>query len=151
MHPWYELQQPQEGIYHHFSQHKIVWPDIAREVRFAYDMDESYLGNTGYIMPTDSLWMLAVLNSHLIEFLLCQITSSLRGGFVRLIHQYVSRLPVVSPDATLQLRLTAIAQLGVSGETVDDELNDIVYWLYGLSERDIGLVKSWFERRSLVG
>ena len=151
LHPWFELQQPQEGIYHHFAYHKIIWPDIAREVRFAFDMDGSYLGNTGYIMPTGSLWMLAILNSDLIEFLLCQITSSLRGGFVRLIHQYISRLPVVTPDANLQRRLTAIAQSGVGGDPEDnDELNDMVYWLYGLSDRDVALVRGWFERRSLT-
>ena len=26
LHPWYELQQPQEGIYHEFAHPKIVWP-----------------------------------------------------------------------------------------------------------------------------
>ena len=150
LHPWYELQQPQEGIYHQFTRPKIIWPDIAREVRFAYDMDEGYLGNTGYFMPTDSLWMLALMNSDLIEFLLCQITSSLRGGFVRLIFQYIIRLPIVVPESNLQLRLAAIAQSGVDGEPVDkDGLNDLVYWLYGLSENDVALVKGWFERRSL--
>ena len=149
MHPWYELQQPQEGIFHYFSRHKIVWPDIAREVRFAYDTDGCYLGNTGYIMPTESMWMLAVLNSQLFEFLLCQIASSLRGGFVRLIHQYVSRLPFVTPDSLLQNRLMDIAQTCVSGDTVgDDELNDIVYGLYKLSDREVALITDWFERRS---
>ena len=29
VHPWYELQQPQEGIYHEFAVPKIIWPDIA--------------------------------------------------------------------------------------------------------------------------
>lgn len=152
LHPWYELQQPQEGIYLHFSKQKIVWPDISRDVRFALDMEESYLGNTGYMLPTDMLWLLGVLNSDLTEFLVCQITGSLRGGFVRLIHQYISRLPIEVPEATLQRRLTDIAQWGANGETVDDdELNDIVYGLYRLSQSDIALVKNWFERRSLVG
>ena len=150
LHPWYELQQPQEGIYHYFSHHKIVWPDIARDVRFAYDTDGCYLGNTGYIMPTQSMWMLAVLNSHLFEFLLCQIASSLRGGFVRLIHQYVSRLPFVTPDSLLKDRLMDIAQKCVSSDIVDDdELNDIVYGLYKLSDRDVALIKDWFEIRRL--
>ncbi|MDE0630486.1 MAG: Eco57I restriction-modification methylase domain-containing protein [Caldilineaceae bacterium] len=151
LHPWYELQQPQEGIYHYFSNHKIVWPDIARDVRFAYDTDGCYLGNTGYIMPTEAMWMLAVLNSFLFEFLLCQIANSLRGGFVRLIHQYVSRLPIVTPDSLRKNRLMDIAQTCVSGDTVDDdELNDIVSGLYKLSDRDIALIKDWFERRSLT-
>ena len=121
LHPWYELQQPQEGIFHHFAYHKVVWPDIAREVRFALDTNGSYVNNKCYIMPTDSMWMLAVLNSELIEFLLCQITSSLRGGFLQLNHQYTTRLPVVTPDVTLQRRLTAIAQSGASGDPADND------------------------------
>ena len=43
LHPWFELQQPQEGIYHEFANHKIVWPDITSQVRFAYDSNGSYL------------------------------------------------------------------------------------------------------------
>ena len=151
LHPWYELQQPQEGIYHHFAHQKVVWPDIAREVRFAFDMNGSYLGNTAYIMPTNLMWVLTVLNSELVEFLLCQITSSLRGDFLRLFSQYTTRVPVVIPDATLQRRFTEIAKLGANGVPVtNDELNDMVYWLYGLSQRDVALVKNWFERRSLT-
>ena len=101
-------------------------------------------------MPTDSLWMLALMNSEPIEFLLCQITSSLRGGFLQLNHQFTTRLPIVAPDITIQRRLEAVAQSGMNGDTVeDDELNEIVYWLYGLSDRDVALVKDWFDRRSL--
>ena len=146
---WWELRAC--TYYHQFARPKIIWPDIAREVRFAFDMNGSYLGNTAYIMPTNLMWVLTVLNSELVEFLLCQITSSLRGDFLRLFSQYTTRVPVVIPDATLQRRFTEIAKLGANGVPVtNDELNDMVYWLYGLSQRDVALVKNWFERRSLT-
>ena len=151
LHPWYELQQPQEGIYEEFTRPKIIWPDIAREVRFAFDPDGSYIGNTAYAMPTNSPWPLTFMNSALAEFLLCQITNTLRGGFLRLINQYIIRLPVITPDPALQRRLDSIASAGIAGEPVDtDQLNDIVNHLYDLSPADIALIDDWFQRRSLA-
>ena len=150
VHPWYELQQPQEGIYQEFAAPKIVWPDIAREVRFASDTDGSYLDMTCFTIPTGSQWLLALLNSDLSEFLLCQLTSSLRGGFLRPKRQYMTRLPIVTPNPTTQRQLAAIAASGVAGKPIDeDELNSIVYDLYGLSPAEVRLVEGWFERRSL--
>ena len=151
LHPWYELQQPQEGIHQYFIRPKIIWPVIARSVRFSYDISGSYINDRCHIMPSGMMWMLTVINSELFEFLLCQITNSLRGGFMQLFFHCTTRLPVVTPDATLQRRLESIAHAGVNGEPVDDdELNDMVYWLYGLSEKEVALVKGWFERRSLT-
>lgn len=146
---WWELRAC--AYYHEFARPKIVWPDIAREVRFAGDSTGSYLGNTGYIMPTEAKWLLALLNANLIEFLLCQITNSLRGGFLRLIHQYVTQLPIVTPGPGTHRRLESIALMGIAGEQVDeDELNGLVYDLYGLSRDERRLIVDWFERRSLV-
>ncbi|MCY3801368.1 MAG: Eco57I restriction-modification methylase domain-containing protein [Chloroflexi bacterium] len=151
LHPWYELQQPQEGIYEEFARPKIVWPDIAREVRFAFDTKANYLDMTCFTIPTDSRWLMALLNSHLSEFLLCQITSSLRGGFLRPKRQYMTRLPIVTPDPVLQRRLDSIASAGIAGEPVDtDQLNEIVNHLYDLSPADIALINDWFQRRSLT-
>ena len=94
--------------------------------------------------------MLTVLNSDLIEFLLCQLTSSLRGGFLRPKRQYMTRLPIVTPDSALQRRLEPIAQKGIAGAPVNDgELNEVVNDLYGLSRDEASLVREWFERRSL--
>ena len=152
IHPWYELQQPQEGIYHEFAVPKIVWPDIAREVRFAYDTSGYFLGNTSYIMPTSSTWLLTLLNSALLECLICQLTNSLRGGFIRLFSQHTSQLPIVTPNRTTLRELNAIATAGVASGPVDeDKLNEIVYDLYDLSPAEVRLLEGWFQRRSLGG
>ncbi len=159
LHPWYELQQPQEGIYHEFAHPKIVWPDIAREIRFAYDTTGSYLGNTSYVMPTESIWMLPVMNSTLAEFLLCQITSSLRGGFLRLFSEYTASLPIVEPDADARTELETLANeilgLGVSPgqvEAVEREMDSIVFHVYGLPATERKLVLDWLsERREALG
>ena len=150
LHPWYELQQPQEGIYAEFDRPKIVWPDIARELRFSYVAEGTYLANKAYFTPSGETWLLATLNSSLVEFLLRQLTNALRGGAIQAHTQYMSRLPIVTPGPTVERRLQDIAEAGMAGEPVAaDELNDIVYDLYGLSRRDVALIQNWFEVRGL--
>lgn len=61
------------------------------------------------------------------------------------------RLPIVTPDTSLQRRLDSIASVGIAGEPVNtDDLNDTVHHLYDLSPADIALIEEWFQRRSLV-
>ena len=52
LHPWYEFQQPQQGIYHEFGQPKIIWQDIARQLRFAHDTSGAYLDMTCFTIPS---------------------------------------------------------------------------------------------------
>ena len=153
VYPWFAMSRWAAEYYEEFEHPKIIWPDIAREVRFAFDtsISRSYPDMTCFTIPTDSRWLLTLLNSELCEFLLCQLTSSLRGGFLRPKRQYMTRLPIVTPDPPLQHRLESIASAGIAGEPVDiDQLNDIVHHLYNLSPADIALIEDWFQRRSLA-
>ena len=70
---WYEIQDS-VAYYQEFARPKIIWPDIAREVRFAYDNTGSFLDMTCFMLSTKSQWLLPLLNSDLHEFLLCEIT-----------------------------------------------------------------------------
>ena len=158
-HPWYELQQPQEGIYHEFTHPKIVWPDIAPGARFAYDPAGNYVGNTAYAMPTDRMWLLPIINSSLIESLLCQLTNPLRGGFLRLIHQYVIQVPIIEPDNGTQNELEVLTHEILSledspeqVEAIEREIDSIVFHVYGLAASERKLVLDWLgERRESLG
>ena len=77
-----------------FGKNKIVFPDIAVQSQFAYDIHGYYLGNTGYILPTNEKWLLGLLNSTVVWFFYLQISNSIRGGYVRFIRQYVEQIPV---------------------------------------------------------
>ena len=159
LHPWYELQQPQEGIHHLFGHSKIVWPDITPEARFAYDATGSYVDITCFAVPTESAWMLAVMNSGLVEFLLCQVTSTLRGGYLRPKRQYTTRLPIVTPDAEARTELEALTNEILSledspeqVEAIEREIDAIVFHTYGLSAPERKLVLDWLgERREAMG
>lgn len=153
LHPWYELQQPQEGFHHLFAQPKIVWPDITPEARFAYDETGSYLDMTCFSLPASSLWALAIMNSSLVEFLLCQSTSTLQGGFLRPKRQYMARLPIVPLNEDAQTALTSLANEilhltdtdAVAG--IEREIDSLVFELYDLSATERKLVLDWLVKR----
>ena len=145
---WWELRSC--TYYHEFAVPKIIWPNIAREVRFGFDDCGMYTDMTCFFTPTNSMWLLAVLNSKLAKLLLCQITNTVPGGFMEMKTQYMSRLPIITPNQTKQRKLAAIARSGITGRVIDeDQYNGIVYDLYGLSPAEVRLVEGWFERRSL--
>ncbi len=49
------------------------------------------------MIPTSEKWLLAILNSELSYWFYTQLSTKLRGGYVRYIAQYVSQIPI--PDA----------------------------------------------------
>lgn len=134
---WYELQQPQERFVPYLDKPKIVYPDIALEPRFAFDQAGTYLGNTGYFLPSDDLYVLGVLNSQAVADYYIEKSAQVRGGYLRFFSQYVERIPI--PDA-LEAERQAIAALvqkcldakGVRCEAWEAEINERVAALYGL-------------------
>ena len=77
-----------------FEKSKIIYPDIAKATEFTWDESKAFLGNTAYIIPTDEIWLLGLLNSQLIWWLYLHISSTIQGGFVRFIAQYMEQLPI---------------------------------------------------------
>ena len=101
---WYEIQDT-TAYFPEFEKPKIIYPDIAITCRFALDsIGGYYLGNTGYILPRNDLYLLAVLNSKLVEFYYKLISpvlgdASLRGR-LRVIDSFVSKIPIRSITST---------------------------------------------------
>ncbi len=147
-HAWYELQQPQMGIYAEFDKPKIVYPDIAKRCEFAFDDQGLYGGNTIYFIPSDDLVLLGILNSHVVEFFYRQISAMIQQDYLRFFSQYLGQIPI--PDAP-KARRAAIE--GVVHKLLDAEgqgpqvaewereLNRLVYQVYGLTDEEITLIE----------
>jgi hypothetical protein len=71
---WWELRPC--AYYPAFDEPKILCPDIAKLPRFSWDTEGAYVNNTGYLLP-DELWLLPVLSSRLLWFVLSQIATPL--------------------------------------------------------------------------
>jgi hypothetical protein len=93
---WWELRAC--DYYDEFEKPKIVYPDIAKESRFALDTDGLYFANTVYFIPLNDLYLLGLLNSKLIFSYFKRIASVLgdpdKGGRLRWFRQDVIRIPI---------------------------------------------------------
>lgn len=137
-HFWWELRAC--DYYPTFAIPKVIWPDITGIMRFAWDTTGLYLGNTAYI-GVGPKWMVALLNSSILEFLARTVSTSIRGGYMRLIYSNVAPLPIVEPGKELAERLSAIA----STETADRDaqVNELVADAYDLQPNELKMVEDW--------
>lgn len=93
---WWELRAC--DCYDEFGKPKIVYPDIAKESRVAFDQDGLFLANTIYFIPSSDLYLLALLNSKLIFTYMRRSTAVLgdpdKGGRLRWFRQDVMKIPI---------------------------------------------------------
>ena len=159
LHPWYELQQPQEGIYHEFVHQKVVWGNLAVESKFARDLSQSYISAPANFLIEPTPWLLAVMNSSLLNFLYPKLTVARGGSFQEFKIGYIEPAPIVTPDGEAQIELERLANeiLGFGGraeqvEAFEREIDTIVFHTYGLSASERKLVLDWLgERRESLG
>jgi hypothetical protein len=164
---WYELRAC--NYYAEFEKPKIVWPEIAKESRFAWEEKLYFYNKTCFIMPSTDFYLLALLNSKLIWHFLLRICPVLgdpdkRG---RLTQQwvYMKQVPIRSGiDKTFQIKRDILINL--SSEMIslhgrqadakadsdrlmlerqikatDKKIDHLVYELYGLTDREIGTIE----------
>ncbi len=168
---WYEIQD-EVAYYPIFDGPKIIFPNICKAPRFFLDRSGRYLANTAYCLGVDDPYLLGFLNSRLFWFAISNLSIpfGVRAGQYRyrLIYQYMEKVPIRVIDFTvktekaqhgqmvslvertldLHQRLSAAAypddktrfqrQIGVT----DQEIDRLVYDLYGLTEEEIKIVES---------
>ena len=116
-HPWYELQQPQQGIYAYFDKPKIIYPDIYEHQSFVFDESGYYGANTCYFISTDKKWLCGILNSSTIEWFYQQISSRIRGGYLRAFTGYIEQIPIVEPpDNVKSIFKTLVDYIHIASE-----------------------------------
>jgi len=86
--------------YHHeFENEKVLWLEMSPVPNFFYESGTTFVLNTAYILTGDSLkYLLAVLNSNVLNFYFPMISTDIRGGTRRYTKQYVEKLPIPRID-----------------------------------------------------
>jgi type I restriction-modification system DNA methylase subunit len=155
---WYAYWCPRE--IKKFSSPKILTQVLARGSKMTFDEDGKYFfvggGNAGVYgiilndnlvgdQKTDYMFMLALLNSSLLEFYLRQISSMFKGGFASYGRRFIERLPICIPSSDVAaeiarqaLRVAESTQQGHENETIALEaaLDQVVFDLYKVSKSD---------------
>ena len=142
---WYEIQD-NIAYYKEFEEPKIIYPDIAKEPKFTWDESKFFLGNTAYIMPSSEKWLVGLLNSKTVWWFYSNISSTIRGGFVRFIAQYMKQLPVPPiperMDSVLSNQIEKILNNPKAPQVnqLEIEIDARVAHLYNLTEEEFNLI-----------
>jgi adenine-specific DNA-methyltransferase len=148
---WWELRAC--AYYDMFKNPKIVYPDIAKESRFSFSEGTQYFGNTCYFIPSGDNALLGLLNSKVIWFYYSKVASVLgdagKGGRLRWFSQDVVKIPIPDYSAKSQIiekHVNEIIDLKkydptTDTSTLEQEIDRLVYGLYGLTEEEIGIVE----------
>jgi type I restriction-modification system DNA methylase subunit len=148
---WYEIQD-NLAYFAEFEKPKIIYPDIALHSKFAYDVTGKYLDATLFFIPTDNLWLLALLNSKVAWYFFKSICAVLgdrdKGGRLRLKSIYVGQLPIANPNpeqrAKVERLVNKLIEQGPDAPGAAEwqrEIDQVVYEIYGLTEEEIALVE----------
>jgi len=144
---WYEIQDSIE-YYQEFEKPKVVWGNLSRLASFAYDMSSFYVNAPGCIMTTEETWLLHILNSRIADYLIRKQAIQRRGGFIEQKPMYVAQIPIpkVSENNKEHICELANAILAVSSESkaryqLEAQLNELIYQLYGLTNKETEIIE----------
>ncbi len=150
---WFELQA--SIAYHEaFKRPKIVYPEIGKLMRASLDRDGYWANKTCFIVPGDDGYLLALLNSKLLDiyFRLSMpcLGDPFSGGRMLFSGIFMERTPIAQAKPETKKRLANLAnriqrakQADPAADAAADEreLNRIVYDLYGLDASDVALIE----------
>lgn len=164
---WYEIQD-NTAYYQDFDKEKIIWGLTADKWAFAYDNQKHFLPSNGYMLSSadiDVKYILALLNSKILQFYFGFIGIMTAGGAYTLKFETIQEMPIVVgkenariPFITLVDNILICNQIESSQSIIDEfekVLNGCVYELYfgeemkkngvdilALVEKDLDAVKN---------
>jgi hypothetical protein len=148
---WFNLRSC--SYYDEFAKEKLVWKRIGSLLRFAYDASGMYALDSTCIMTGEMLYEIcAILNSKLGNWILLENAPKTGTGDIIASVQAIEpiRMPEITNDnAALYNQLKALTKgiidtqkTGLPDTSVmDNEINQIVYKLYGLTSEEIKFIE----------
>ena len=137
-----------------FPLEKIIWIELSDRGRFALCKEEIYLLNSAYFLipPTgiNSKYLLGVLNSKVIQFVMNTVAETSGMGTNRWINNHVKNFPIPEGNNRLNIQIehfvskTILAAKSGKIEQMEEfeaQIDQIVYQLYDLTEKEISIVE----------
>ena len=166
---WWELRAC--DYYPEFEKPKIIYPIISIAPKFTLDYNSFYANDKTFFIPCNNLYLLGILNAHLMWFYLKHICSVLgdpnKRGRLELRTIFMEKIPIrtindadhidvarhdrmvslvdnmLSLKKQLKEARTPHEQTGLQRqiEATDRQIDALVYELYGLTEEEIKIVE----------
>lgn len=123
---WFELQQAQEAYSARISQPKISYPHFSSVQLFAFEKSGAFSNDKSYFCPSADAFLLALLNSNCLWFILSNIAPAVRGGFHELRVQYVETLPIPTATDAMKANIGVLATAAQSAAEKRYELQQAI-------------------------
>jgi hypothetical protein len=143
---WYEVQD-NIAYYKEFEQSKITWGNLATEPKFAFDTTSSYVSAPANIIPTEDLYLLAILNSPLCKWMIALEAATRSGGFLEYKPMYVGKIPIFSATEIQKAPIVEQVRTILENHDLPDmpnleaEINTLIFELYDLTPEEIKIVE----------
>lgn len=147
---WYEYQQVNKSV--DINSEYIVYPNVSLGCNFTLSSN-CLVDMTGFIIKSNSKYLLSILNSKLVEFLMNIWSISRRGGYKEYKVQYIKRIPIkqvsseyepLFGDKVDQIYYSKVQNPNADTSSLEAEIDLMVYKLYGLTWEDVRIVDSEF-------
>jgi len=142
---WYEYQQVNKSL--DYDNEYIVYPNVSLGNNFSLSKG-SVIDMTAFLIKSNSRYLLAILNSRLISFLMNIWSISRRGGYLEYKVQYIEKIPIKNipiedqkPFIALVERILETRQQGKYTTDLENQIDQMVYKLYDLTEEEIKIVE----------
>lgn len=148
---WWELRSC--DYYEEFEKPKIIYPNICPRPEFTFDNFSQYTNQKCFIISLDDKALLGILNSKVMFFFFKNVLPKLRGDYFEPSYVFIKDFPIPSLTESGRKQITDLVENVLDKRTVsnydnsiiEEEIDQIVYNLYDLTEEEIALIESHFE------
>jgi hypothetical protein len=143
---WWELRAC--DYYDKFESPKIMYQVLQVKPCFIYDENGMFCNNSMWFIPSDDKVLLGILNSKMGWWLISKYCTAIQNGY-QLIWKYFSQIPIATGNASIQSKINTLVnkllsiKQNPSADTTDleNEIDQLVYQLYDLTEEEIRIVE----------
>jgi len=145
---WYEIQD-NVAYYNNFEKSKIVWGNLALRSQFSFVDEGFYVNVPSAFIPTDNLYLLAVLNSKIGDYYLKQVGVSRSGGYMEYKPMFVEQLPIPQISESEQAKISKLVlevlekrKKGIDTMDIEKSIDEIVFELYQITSKEVEFLLS---------
>ena len=149
---WYALQRWGAKYYEEFDEEKLIYIHTAKEHEFYYDTEKHYVNNSCYIIATKSKFLYCFLNSKLFRYFkrikFVAYGDGSEEGRCKLDGNKMATVPIKQgvKEKPFEDKFTKLQNAVKEDdkeiiESLESEIDLLVYHLYGLTEEEIKIVE----------
>lgn len=147
---WYALQRWGAKYYAEFDEEKLIYIHTAKNHEFYYDTEKHYVNNSCYIIACKSKFLYCFLNSKLFSYFkrikFVAYGNGAEAGRCKLDGNKMATVPIKENveeslfEEKFQ-KLQNLIKFQADTITEEDEIDRLIYQVYGLTEEEIAIVE----------